>query len=153
MSDKWHIRFLKMAELVASWSKDPTRNVGAVLVRPDRTIAASGYNGFPRGCDDNPKFYDDRESKLSRIIHAEVNAILTCAEKPKGYTLYVFGKGVCPCCDRCATQIIQSGIKEVIYWHSHKCADMRWRKPIESAEQMLKEAGVKVRALKEKVLT
>jgi len=45
----WHDRFFAMADLVGSWSKDPSTKVGAVIIRPDRTIASVGYNGFPRG--------------------------------------------------------------------------------------------------------
>ena len=45
--DKWDARFLDLAVYVADWSKDPSTKVGAVLVRPDRTIAALGFNRFP----------------------------------------------------------------------------------------------------------
>ena len=51
LSNKWDIRFLEMAKLVASWSKDPSTQVGAIAVR-NRTVIAQGYNGFPRGVDD-----------------------------------------------------------------------------------------------------
>ena len=52
LSNKWDIRFLEMAKLVASWSKDPSTQVGAIAVR-NRTVIAQGYNGFPRGVDDH----------------------------------------------------------------------------------------------------
>ena len=53
LSNKWDIRFLEMAKLVASWSKDPSTQVGAIAVR-NRTVIAQGYNGFPRGMGDEP---------------------------------------------------------------------------------------------------
>lgn len=69
ISLKWDRRFLRLAQEVASWSKDPSTKTGAVIVRPDKTIAAIGYNGFPRGCDDAPELYAHRETKLSRVVH------------------------------------------------------------------------------------
>lgn len=47
--EKWDARFLDLAVFIGDWSKDPSTKVGAVLVRPDRTIAGLGFNGFPRG--------------------------------------------------------------------------------------------------------
>ena len=43
-TEKWNVRFLDLARFIAAWSKDPSTKVGAVLVRPDRTIAAVGFN-------------------------------------------------------------------------------------------------------------
>lgn len=113
--DKWDFRFLELAKHITSWSKDPSTKCGAVLVRPDRTIASMGYNGFPRGIDDSEDKYLDREQKYARVIHAEMNAILTCPERPKGLTLYAYNQGWGPSCDRCAAHIIQSGITRVVY--------------------------------------
>ncbi|GHU49660.1 hypothetical protein FACS189459_1810 [Bacilli bacterium] len=38
-----------IALLVAQKSEDPSTIVGAVIVRPDNTIASTGYNGVMRG--------------------------------------------------------------------------------------------------------
>lgn len=107
--DKWDQRFLDMAEEVASWSKDPSTKVGAVIVRPDMTVSGVGFNGFPRGMCDHDELYADRETKYSRTIHAEVNAILNSSET-EGCTLYV----TLPPCTHCACIIIQSGIERVV---------------------------------------
>ena len=69
-----------MAKLVASWSKDPSTQVGAVAVR-NRTVIAQGYNGFPRGCDDHELYYLNKAIKYKRIVHAEMNAIYKCSRK------------------------------------------------------------------------
>lgn len=106
--EKWDNRFLDLAEAVGSWSKDPSTKVGAVIVRPDKTIAAVGYNGFPRGSEDE---YQDRDHKLLRTVHAELNAILSAREPLRGYTLYV--SPLFPC-SNCAAAIVQSGIKFVV---------------------------------------
>jgi dCMP deaminase len=50
--EKGHCRFLQLAEFIAGWSRDSSTHCGAVIVRPNRTIASVRYNGFPRGCDD-----------------------------------------------------------------------------------------------------
>ena len=52
-SDKWHYRFMEVAKLVSTWSKDTSTKTGAVVVGPDREIRATGYNGLVRGVDDN----------------------------------------------------------------------------------------------------
>ena len=69
LSNKWDKRFLEMAKLVASWSKDPSTQVGAVAVR-NRTVIAQGYNGFPRGMNDDEWLYENKTMKYSRITHA-----------------------------------------------------------------------------------
>lgn len=39
--DKWDQRFLELAKVVSTWSKDPSTKTGAVIVRPDKTEAVS----------------------------------------------------------------------------------------------------------------
>jgi dCMP deaminase len=96
MINKWDTRFLDLAALVASWSKDPSTKVGAVIVRPDRTVASLGYNGFPRGVADTESRYEDRETKYQLVVHAEANAIISAGESVKGMTMY---GTLFPCCD------------------------------------------------------
>jgi dCMP deaminase len=140
--DKWDRRFLGLAQEVSTWSKDPSTKVGAVIVRPDNTIASLGYNGFPRGMRDDPELYKNREAKLSRVIHAEVNAILNARENLSGYTLYIHPLSPC---DRCAVQIIQSGIIRVV---SIRISDAKrsenWDKIHKKANEYFKEAGIKL---------
>ena len=100
-----------MAEHVSKWSRDPSTKCGAVIVRPDKSLASTGFNGFPRGMDDDEELYDNREVKYDRVIHAELNAILSAHEPVRGYTLYVWPL---PTCSRCAVHVIQSGISRVV---------------------------------------
>lgn len=111
MNARWHTYFFNLCLVNASMSKDPSTKVGAVIVRPDKTVASMGMNGFARGCDDHPSLYADRDTKYARIIHGEMNAILTAKEPLTGYTLYTYPM---PPCERCAAHVIQSGIKHVI---------------------------------------
>lgn len=110
MNVKWDIRFLELAKEIATWSKDPSTQVGAVIVRPDKTIASLGYNGFPRDMNDNPGQPYERQEKLSRTIHAEMNAILNAREPVKGYWCYAT---FLPC-DRCFVHLAQAGIVRFI---------------------------------------
>lgn len=107
----WDSRFLSLAKLVAGWSKDPRTQVGCVIVRPDRTIASLGFNGFPRGIEDLPELLADRPFKHKVVIHAEENALLHCRENVAGYTCYVWPV---PPCSRCAAKLIQVGISRVV---------------------------------------
>ena len=140
---KWDDRMLAMAKLVWSWSKDPSTQVGAVITRPDRTIASVGYNGFPRGTDDSPEKYADRPTKLLRVVHAEMNAMLAAREPLKGYTLYV--TPLHPCAN-CAGSIIQAGITRVVAHMPIKRRE-EWASNFEAASLLFNEAGVKFRGL------
>jgi dCMP deaminase len=138
---KWDLRFLELAKLVSTWSKDPSTQTGAVIVRPDGTVAGVGYNGFPRGLEDLPERYADRETKLSYVIHCEMNAIMSAHEPVKGYTLYTW-----PflSCDRCCVHVIQAGVTRVV---APKCppekAD-RWESIFKLTRDRFNEANVEV---------
>jgi dCMP deaminase len=111
MNNKWDLRFLELSESVAQWSKDPSTKCGCVIVDPDTNrIAGVGFNGFPRGMCDHAELYADRDTKMTRVLHAEENAILNTYEKLAGFTAYVTG----PPCDHCALHLIQSGIERVV---------------------------------------
>lgn len=120
---KWDTRFLKLAGEVAEWSKDPSTKVGAVIYRPDLTIVSLGFNGFPRGVDDDPALYADRSIKYERVIHAELNAILTArgelGREYPGITGHRGGHSIATTlfpCSRCAGAIIQAGLSRVVTW-------------------------------------
>lgn len=50
---KWDDYFMAIAFLSSMRSKDPSTQVGACIVNPDKRIVGMGYNGFPRGCSDD----------------------------------------------------------------------------------------------------
>jgi dCMP deaminase len=136
----WDEYFLREAALIAQKSKDPSTKCGAVIVRSDKTVASQGYNGFPRYIED--RYLADREYKLDRIIHAEMNALLFMREPmvwPPGnrsYTLYTWPFG--PCC-RCAVHMIQAGIARVVFPLNHVA---RWEDSFRAAKELFDEAGV-----------
>lgn len=135
-------------------SKDPNTQVGACVVNNNR-ILSIGYNGTPNGYDD--KYFPwDREgepldTKYMYVVHAERNAILNYLGNRKDFlnaTLYV---DLFPC-NECAKEIIQSGIKEIVYL-SDKYANTDGTI---ASKRMLDECGVRYRQLSEehqKVIT
>ena len=82
---KWELRYLEMAKLVSTWSKDPSTKVGAVIVDSDNTVISVGFNGLPRRIQDTDQRLNNRDIKLKMIIHAEINAIIT-AKRPLNET-------------------------------------------------------------------
>jgi dCMP deaminase len=135
--DKWDLRFLELAETVASWSKDPSTKVGCVIVHPDLTISGVGFNGFPRGMCDHKELYDNREVKYSRTIHAEVNAVLNAAET-EDCVAYV----TAPPCTNCALVLIQSGIARVVTRPPSRDLLSRWGEQLEKTKGFFAEVEV-----------
>ena len=124
MSEKWDARFLELAKHISDWSKDPSTKVGCVVVGEDREIRSTGFNGFPRGIEDNIERLEDREQKYPLICHAEENAIMHAARigvSLKGSTAYV----TWPPCSRCARSLIQAGVREVVYSSEEEIPE-RW---------------------------
>ena len=69
-----------MASVISKLSKDPSTKVGAVIVRPDNSIASVGYNGFPKGFPDEESYWNNRDLKYKIVTHAEENALDFCNE-------------------------------------------------------------------------
>ncbi|RJQ35439.1 cytidine deaminase [Candidatus Parcubacteria bacterium] len=113
----WDDTFMLMAMLMAQRSKEPNTQTGAVVVDERNVVLGLGYNGFPRGIgtDDLPwgKEQDDWVyTKYPYTVHAERNAIYNANKTVAG------GKMYCTLfpCNECAKTIIQTGVKELIYF-------------------------------------
>lgn len=135
---KWDKRFIALAQHIAEWSKDPSEQVGCVIVGPDREIRSTGFNGFPRGVRDNGRL-DDPKVKDLLIVHAEENAIMHAARigvSVKGCIAYV----TFPPCSRCARSFIQAGIKCVIFPDVE--IPKRLKRDLALANNLLSEADV-----------
>lgn len=148
--EKWDRRFLAMAELVSTWSKDPSTKVGAVIVNAQREVVGTGYNGFARGVGDHAHRYADRPTKYKLVVHAELNACLTAGHRAQGGTIYVFPAfGTPPLCSNCAKAVIQSGIERVVGWEADidDATAARWQEELEAAYVMCHEAGIEMTTL------
>ncbi len=137
----WNMRFYGLAKQIATWSKDPSTKVGAVVVDGTRRIIATGYNGFPRDVTDDAVRYELKATKYKLIVHAEANAILNAVSSVKGCTIITTKY---PCSD-CAKLIIQSGIRDV--WSPLPSTNPPWAEDSEWSKLMLKEACVLFREI------
>ena len=138
----WDEYFLGIAMLAARRSKDPSTQVGACIVSPDKIIISTGYNGMPKGCSDDefPWNRDGEDNKYPYVVHAELNAILNANGRDlRGSSIYV---ALFPC-NECAKAMIQSGVKEVVYL-SDKYKDSL---SFIASKRMLNAAGVTYRQL------
>ncbi len=131
---KWDQRFLSMAQLVATWSKDPSTKVAAVIADTNNRVVSVGYNGSPRGVEDAT----NRDQKLLRTLHAEANALSFALRDVEGFTLYVTH----PPCAHCAANIIQRGIARVVHLEPEENFVLRWGGSNKEADAMFAEAGV-----------
>lgn len=133
----WDQRFLDLAATVAQWSKDPSTKVGAVVVDSRNRVVSTGFNGPPRGVSDT---FKDREEKLLKTIHAEVNAVIFSEGGAEGCRIYVTH----PPCPACSIVLIQAGVIEVHYRAPSDEFKSRWVHLTSVADALMAEAGIKV---------
>lgn len=141
MNTDWDARYLDLARHVARWSKDPSTQVGAVVVGRDRRHIAIGYNGFPKGIADDNRLFD-RDVKYTLIQHAERNVLDNAVFDLAGATLIVT---LHPCVE-CAKSIVSKGISRVV------CSPIppgmeRWEQQADLAALILNEAGVALKIM------
>ena len=139
--EKWTKRYFNIAKETASWSKDPSRKIGAVIIGDKGQVKSQGYNGFPRGIADGPERYNDRPTKYKYVCHAEANAVYNALHNGTsvlGDTIYVTGL---PVCHECAKALIQVGIKHVVYDTEIK-EGLSWYDSCKLAIEMFDEVGV-----------
>ena len=139
----WDLRFLRLAEHIGTWSKDRSTRVGCVIVGPHKEIRAIGYNGFPRGTDDDLDARHARPAKYKWTEHAERNAIYNSARAGisiDGCTMYL---PWFPCMD-CARAIVQSGIATLVAYRPD-VSHPTWGEDFRLAITLFEETGVEVR--------
>lgn len=141
LSSRWQEFYIRLALEVASGSKDASTKCGAILVRPDKTVASIGFNGFPKRLVDNQEFLTNpvfREDKLSRMTHAEQNCLNYNRDyDTAGFHMFISAHP----CDKCALRIISTNIS-YIYYAPNPAFEARWAEPIARAKVLLEEAGI-----------
>jgi dCMP deaminase len=113
----WRDYWMNEAKGVATRSKDPSSQVGCVLVHNNERLG-SGYNGFIAKCDES-KMSWDRPMKYHLVIHAEMNAVMRALTRkpgeltllPEGTKAYVTDGP----CDNCLKHMLQTGVREIYY--------------------------------------
>lgn len=150
MDNKWHKRYISLAKEVSTWSKDPSKKIGAVAVGCKGQILAQGFNGFPRGIKDAAERLNNREEKYKYVVHAEMNVIYNASHSGvslAGSDLYVYGL---PVCSDCAKGIIQVGIKRVFILTEEDVPPI-WSDSWNRTKEMFDEAGISVEYFKDSV--
>jgi dCMP deaminase len=141
----WDERWMTLAKLIASWSKDKNTKVGAVIVDNRNVLVSLGWNGLPRKVFDKPNEAGQRYERPEKYLwaeHAERNAIYNAAAKGHpllGCTIY---STLYPCAD-CARAIIQSGITKIVAPEPN-WDDFQWGNHYRVAEEMFFEAEINV---------
>lgn len=144
----WDETFMNIAQVVGKRSKDPNTQVGACIVGEDNRILSLGYNGTPNDFPDDSFPWDNKsenplKTKYPFVIHSERNAILNFRgnlREFKNSKIYVTHFP----CNECAKEIVQVGIKEVIYFNEINTDN--WI--IEASKVLFKETETKIRVLK-----
>ncbi len=143
LSNKWDKRYMELAKVISTWSKDPSKKIGAIAIGSKGQVLAQGFNGFPRGIDDADDRLNDRETKYKYVVHAEMNLIYNATFNGislDGSTVYIYGL---PLCSECAKGLIQVGIKRIVMSRdSLENIDERWQESFELTLQLLNESGI-----------
>lgn len=148
----WKEFFMGSAMLASSRSKDPNNQVGACIVNDANKILSIGYNGLTKGMDDSTFDWNSTGEKTGvkenikdyYVVHAERNAILNYRGNMsdlEGATLYVTWFP----CNECTKEIIQVGIKKVVYLRMYSKKDL-----VNISKKMFNAAGVEVVAYNQK---
>jgi dCMP deaminase len=120
MKPKHQTAHMQAAHIYAELSSARRLKVGALVVKDDRIISI-GYNGMPKGWDNNceNELEDGTIKTKPEVLHAETNAIAKLARSTESgldADLFVTHS---PCLD-CAKLIYQSGIKRVFYANAYR---------------------------------
>ena len=127
-----------------AYSKDPSTQLGAILVQKGSGVIGWGVNALPSGISDSEDKWTPPQ-KYQYIEHAERNVIYKCAERgicTTGLVMY------CPwfACTDCARAIIQSKISAVVgHKQMYDLVNDRWSESVKLGMDMIKEAGIQVK--------
>ena len=143
--DKWDVRFMQMASVIAGWAScyKANRKIGCVIVKNKR-IMTTGYNSAPAGvktCVERGECLREKlgiasgtKHEICYATHAEQNAIIQAAKlgvSIDGATLYCTHQP----CTICSKMIINAGIKKIIYKEGY---------PDDFALELINEAGIEI---------
>jgi dCMP deaminase len=114
MRPNWIDYFLGLAKVISQRSHDIHTQHGCVITDQNNRILGVGYNGFPRGLDDE-KLPKNRPDKYPWMVHSERNALSNCVVRPDNGIAYVTGQ----CCNDCIMALWQEGVQTVYMIDDH----------------------------------
>ena len=130
--------YLEMAYVWAELSKAKRKKVGCLIVK-DGQIISDGYNGTPKGYDNECEFetrfgYETRPE----VLHAESNALMKLAKSTNSSENCTIYLTLSPCFE-CSKLLVQAGVKRVVYNEQYRDT---------SGLEFLKVNGIEVEQLK-----
>ena len=137
----WHNRFMDIAKQVATWSKDPSTKVGAIIVDDKNRIVSTGYNGALPYIDDEFAL-ESKENKYLFTVHAEQNAVMSAIKGKLDLSncrIYVTNS----CCKECAKMIAHSGIISTVITLKDEDGTFRERWNSGQADELFKQCDIK----------
>lgn len=154
-SPKWINRFMALAELISTWSLDPSTKVGAVLVTADCKVIGIGYNGLFSGMNDgllnttegghcDVHGGDLREFKLAHTVHAEINAFANKTVLKTDKELYLFVTK--PICSECAKHAVLNKVSGIYCKSADADFSDRWKNDV--AVSVLKNMNINYTEIK-----
>ncbi len=135
--------FMDWAICTSKQSTDDSKQVGCVIVTPDKRIIGSGYNCLIRGCDHSIVERRTRPGKYKWTIHAEINAI--CDAGKIGHSLNNCTAYISwfPCLP-CAGALVHAGIKTFVT-EAPNLKNERWGADFIEVVKMFAEVGIENR--------
>jgi len=134
----WDEYFMKIAETVALKSKDPSSQMGCVIVDENKRVVSVGYNGLVQGADESKMTLSERPMKYHFAIHSEMNAVIFAKRDLTGCTIY----NRVATCDNCLKYCLQAGIKRFVYKdlrvHSHSTDPSKSMTNVETDEAIVR---------------
>lgn len=110
----WDDYFMSIAETISKRSKDPSRQVGCLIIEPvSKTIRSGGYNGMVAKVAETLEIWS-KPTKYKYVCHAEFNAIAIASKNgisTDKCSAYVTSF---PCLT-CARLLVQAGITKIIF--------------------------------------
>ena len=129
---------MSVAEAVSKKSKDPSSQMGCVIVDQNKRIIATGYNGLLQGADESKMTLSERPMKYYFAIHSEMNAVLFAHQDLTGCTIY----NRVATCENCLKYCLQAGIKRFVYKelrvHSHSTDPKKSMTNIDTDEAVIR---------------
>ena len=137
-------KLLDIAWATSALSKGRHTRVGALILGPDGEGGPWGYNGFPRGANEDVPARHVKPEKFHWTEHAERNAIFNAARQgyqTRGCTMVVTHF---PCMD-CARAIVQCGLALVVCPTPNPDYEQKWGESIRRSMELFAECGVEVK--------
>ena len=130
--------YLEMATSWSQLSKAKRKKVGCLVVK-DGQIISDGYNGTPKGYDNECEFetrfgYETRPE----VLHAESNALMKLAKSTNSSENCTIYLTLSPCFE-CSKLLVQAGVKRVVYNEQYRDT---------SGLEFLKVNGIEVEQLR-----